>query len=593
MLRWQPLAASSAYRRVNCSTLAFDTNAATTFPYMVKLARWFVAISFAFSASLLAADELAEHLQPALEAITPDGLLAQIKILASDEFEGRAPGTKGEELSVQYISDQFKQIGLKPGNPDGTYTQEVPLAGIKSEPRMSFTVGDKTVDLKNQDDFVASSARLEPEIKIDKSDVVFVGYGVVAPEYGWNDYKDVDVHGKTLLMLIGDPPVPNPKDPSKLDDKMFKGKAMTYYGRWTYKYEIAAQKGAAAAIIIHETESAAYPWQVVRSSWGKENFELDNPNKNMDAVSARSWITRDVAKKLFADCGRDFDALKKSAITKEFRPVSLKAKANIEIKQQIRSFKSHNVIGKLDGDDPKLRDEYIIYTAHWDHLGRHPELQGDQIFNGAIDNASGVASVIQLAAAFTKLNPPPKRSVLFMATTAEEAGLLGAKFYAEHPLYPLEKTLADINIDGINPWGKTRDLEDLTNSNSTLDDLLGQAAARQGRVMKPNSEPEKGGFYRVDSFEFAKAGVPVVHAARGIDIIGKPPEYGKQKRDEFVAKHYHQPSDEVDPTWDLSGAVQDVQLLFEVGYQVANGDKFPEWKAGSEFKSKRDAMLKK
>ena len=258
-----------------------------------------------------------------------------------------------------------------------------------------------------------------------------------------------------------------------------------------------------------------------------------------------------------------------------------------------RSFKSHNVIGKLEGDDPNLRDEYIIYTAHWDHLGRHPELQGDQIFNGAIDNASGVASVLQLAAAFAKLNPPPKRSVLFMATTAEEAGLLGAKFYAEHPLYPLEKTLADINIDGINPWGKTRDLEDLTNNNSTLDDLLGQAAARQGRVMKPNSEPEKGGFYRVDSFEFAKVGVPALHAARGIEIIGKPPGYGKQKRDEFIAKHYHQSSDEVDPTWDLSGAVQDVQLLFEVGYEVANGDKFPEWKAGSEFKPNRDAMLKK
>ena len=559
----------------------------------MKFFRWLGAILFGAAICLLAADELAERLQPALEAITPDGLLAHIKVLASDEFEGRAPGTKGEELSVKYITDQFKQIGLKPGNPDGTYTQEVPLAGIKSEPQMLFVAGDKTVDLKNQDDFVASSARLQPEIKIDNSDVVFVGYGVVAPEYGWDDYKGVDVRGKTLLMLIGDPPVPDPKDPSKLDEQMFKGKAMTYYGRWTYKYEIAAKKGAAAAIIVHETEPAAYPWQVVRSSWGKENFELDNPNKNMDAVEARSWITRDVAKKLFADCGQDFDALKKSAVTKGFRPVTLKATATIEIKQQIRSFKSHNVIGKLEGDDPKLRDEYIIYTAHWDHLGRHPELQGDQIFNGAIDNASGVASVLQLAAAFTKLNPPTKRSLLFMATTAEEAGLLGAKYYAEHPLYPLEKTLADINIDGINPWGKTHDLEDVTNGNSTLDDLLGQAAARQGRVMKPNSEPEKGGFYRIDSFEFAKAGLPVVHAARGIEIIGKPPGYGKQKRDEFVAKHYHQPSDEVDPNWDLSGAVQDIQLLFEVCYQVANGDKFPEWKAGSEFKSKRDAMLKK
>src|SRR6266487_2835232 len=560
---------------------------------MKNVCRLFAGILLTGATTGLAVDELALRLQPALEAITPDGLLAHIKVLASDEFEGRAPGTKGEELSVQYISDQFRQIGLKPGNPDGTYKQEVPLAGIKSEPRMSFTVGDKTVDLKNQDDFVASSARLQPEIKIDKSDVIFVGYGVVAPEYGWNDYKDVDVRGKTMLMLIGDPPVPDPKDPSKLDDKMFKGKAMTYYGRWTYKYEIAAQKGAAAAIIIHETEPAAYPWQVVRSSWARENFELDNPNKNMDAVSARSWITLDVAKKLFADCRQDFDALKKSAVTKDFRPVALSAKANTEIKQQIRAFKSHNVIGKLEGDDPKFHDEYVIYTAHWDHLGRHPELQGDQIFNGAIDNASGVASVIEFAAAFTKLNPPPKRSVLFMATTAEEAGLLGAKFYAAHPLYPLEKTLADINIDGVNPWGKTHDLEDLTNRNSTLDDLLGEAAARQERVMKPNTEPEKGGFYRVDSFEYAKAGVPVLHLARGIEIIGKPPEYGKQKRDEFVAKHYHQVSDELDPKWDLSGAVQDVQLLFEVGYQVANGDKFPEWKAKSEFRVRHEAMLRK
>src|SRR6201993_1734037 len=559
----------------------------------MKISGLLLAIFFSIATSLVGDDQLNERLQPALEAITPDGLLAHIKVLASDEFEGRSPGTKGEDLSVKYITDQFKKIGLKPGNPDGTYTQEVPLAGIKSEPRMSFVVRDKTMDLKYPDDFVASSARLQPDINIEKSDLVFVGYGVVAPEYGWNDYKGVNVRGKTLLVLIGDPPVPDPKNPSKLDDKMFKGKAMTYYGRWTYKYEIAAQKGAAAAIIIHETEPAAYPWQVVRSSWSKENFELDNPNKNMDAVAARSWITLDVAKKLFADSKQDFDALKKSAITKDFRPVVLDAKANIEIEQQVRSFKSHNVIGKLEGSDSKLNGEYVIYTAHWDHLGRHPELQGDQIFNGAIDNASGVASVIEIAGAFSKINPPPKRSVLFMATTAEEAGLLGAKFYAEHPLYPLEKTLADINIDGINPWGKTHDLEDVTNSNSTLDDLLGQAAARQGRVMKPNSEPEKGGFYRIDSFEFAKAGIPVLHAARGIEIIGKPPGYGKQKRDEFVAKHYHQPSDEVDPTWDLSGAVQDVQLLLEVGYQVANGDKFPEWKAGSEFKSKRDAMLKK
>src|SRR5262245_60700188 len=275
----------------------------------MKVLRLFLPTFICAAASLLGNDELRDRLQPALEAITPDGLLAHMKVLASDEFEGRAPGSKGEELSVNYITDQFKKIGLRPGNPDGTYMQEVPLAGIKSEPRMSFVIGDKTTDLKFPNDFVASSARLQPDIEIDKSDLVFVGYGVVAPEYGWDDYKDVDVKGKTLLMLIGDPSIPDPKDPSRLDDKMFKGKAMTYYGRLTYKYEIAAKKGAAAAIIIHETESAAYPWQVVQSSWSKENFELDNPNKNMDAVAARSWITLDVAKKLFADFGQDFDAL--------------------------------------------------------------------------------------------------------------------------------------------------------------------------------------------------------------------------------------------------------------------------------------------
>ena len=559
----------------------------------MKISRLFIAILLAAATSLFAVDELPLRLEPALDAITPDGLLAHIKVLASDEFEGRAPGTKGEELSGNYIMDQFKKIGLKPGNPDGSYTQEVPLAGIKSESRMSFTVRDGTINLNYPDDFIASSARLQPEIKINNSEVVFVGYGVVAPEYGWDDYKNVDVRGKTLLMLIGDPSIPDPKDPSKLDEKMFGGTAMSYYGRWTYKYEIAAQKGAAAAVIIHQTESAGYPYSVVRTSWGKENYEIDSPNKNADAVEVRSWITLDAAKKLLAACGQDFDALKKSAITKEFRPAVLDAKANIDIKQQLRSFKSRNVIGKLEGSDPKLGDEYIIYTAHWDHLGRNHNLQGDQIYNGAIDNASGVASLIQLAAAFEKLNPPPKRSVLFIATTAEEAGLLGAKFYALHPLYPLEKTLADINIDTINPWGKTRDIEDLSNNNSTLDDLLTAAVQRNGRVMKPNSQPEKGGFYRADHFEFSKRGVPSLYTGGGKDFIGKPADFGQQKKDDFTAHHYHQVSDEVNPNWDLSGAVQDVQLLFEVGYQVANGDKFPEWKAESEFKSKRDAMLKK
>ncbi|PYJ06838.1 MAG: peptidase M28, partial [Verrucomicrobia bacterium] len=538
--------------------------------------------------SLIAADPPALPSKTASDAISAPDLLKHITVLASDQFEGRAPGSKGEELSVKYISEQFKALGLKPGNPNGSYIQEVPLAGITSAPALSFSVGGKTTALKFPDDFVATSARLQPEQKAENTDIVFVGYGVVAPEYGWDDYKDVDVRGKTILMLINDPAIPDPTDPRQLDPKMFKGRAMTYYGRWSYKYEIAAQKGAFAAVIIHETEPAAYPYSVVMTSWAKENFEIDAPNKNMDAVPVRSWITLDVAKKLLADSGQDFDKLKKAAITKEFRPVSLGAKATFDVKQTVRSFKSRNVVGKIDGSDPKLKDEWVMYTAHWDHLGRHEELKGDQIFNGALDNASGVATILEIAKACTKLPSPTRRSILFMATTAEEAGLLGAKYYANNPLYPLEKTLADINIDGANAWGKTADLEDVSDGNSTLDEMLAQAAARHARLLKPNSQPEKGSFYRADHFEFSKLGVPSLYPGSGKEVIGKPPGFGMEKRNEYIAKHYHQPSDEVNPAWDLSGAVDDAVLLFEVGYQVANGDKFPEWTAGTEFKAKRD-----
>jgi Zn-dependent M28 family amino/carboxypeptidase len=542
--------------------------------------------------SLNATETPALPAKAACDSITAANLLKHIKVLASDEFEGRSPGSKGEDLSVKYISSQFKALGLKPGNPNGSYTQEVPLAGITTTPTASFTIGGKTTSLKFPDDYVASSARLQPEVKVGNTDIVFVGYGIVAPEYGWDDYKDVDVRGKTILMLINDPPIPDPADPSKLDPRMFKGRAMTYYGRWTYKYEIAAKKGAVAAVIIHETEPAAYPYSVIMTSWAKENFEIDAANKNVDAVPVRSWITLDVAKKLLTDSGQDFDALKKAAITKEFHPVSIGAKANFDLKQTVRSFKSHNVVGKVEGSDPKLKNEWLVYTAHWDHLGRHEDLKGDQIFNGALDNASGVATILEIARAQMKLPSATKRSVLFMATTAEEAGLLGAKYYANNPLYPLEKTLADINIDGVSAWGKTRDLEDTSDDNSTLDDMLGDAASRHGRVLKPNSQPEKGSFYRADHFEFSKLGVPSLYPGSGKDVIGKAAGFGLEKRAEYIAKHYHQPSDEVNPAWDLSGAADDAVLLFEVGYQVANGDKYPEWKPGTEFKAKRDEMLK-
>lgn len=531
-------------------------------------------------------------------AISAGSLLQHTKVLASDEFQGRAPGTKGEELSVRYLTAQFQALGLQPGNPkDHSFVQEVPLAGIRSFPTASFTVAGQPepISLKYPDDYVASSARLQTEVKVDDSEIVFVGYGVVAPEFGWDDYKDVDVRGRTILMLINDPPVPDPQDPARLDDKTFRGEAMTYYGRWTYKYEIAAQKGAAAAVIVHETGPAAYPYTVVEMSWAKENFVLDTPDKNLGAVPVRSWVTLDTAKKLCAASGQDFDALKRAAVSRDFHPVTLAgARANFDVKQRVRPFKSRNVVARLEGRDPKLKDELVLYSAHWDHLGLHPELQGgDQIFNGAIDNATGVAALLDLAAAYAKLDPAsaPKRSILFLATTAEEAGLLGAKYYAENPLYPLEKTLADINIDTVNPWGRTRDIEDVSDGNSSLDDLLATCAQAQGRMVVPNSQPEKGSFYRADHFEFSKLGVPSLYTGGGREVLGQPAGYGQVKRDEYTARHYHQPSDEVDPGWDLSGAAEDTRLLFEVGRRVADGDRYPEWKPGTEFKARRDAMM--
>ncbi len=556
---------------------------------MKKLA---LSLSALFATSLFALASPAEPPQEAVNAIDADGLLEHITVLGSDQFEGRAPGSKGEAESVKYITEQFQKLGLKPGNPNGTYTQEVPLAGIRSAPTGAFTVNGEKMELQSPNDFVAFTARIMPEVFVKNSDVVFVGYGVVAPEYGWDDFKGVDVKGKTLVFLINDPPLPDPNDPSKLDPRMFKGKAMTYYGRWSYKYEIAAQKGAAAAVIVHETIPAAYPWTVVENSNARENFVVDGPDKNLDSVPVRSWITLETAKKLCAAAGKNFDDLKKAALSKHFQPVSLGATADFSIINKIHEFKSHNVIAKLEGSDPQKKDEFVIYSAHWDHLGRDTTLQGDQIYNGALDNASGVATILEIAQAFTKLPQPPPRSILFLATTAEEAGLLGAKYYAENPLYPLDHTLADINIDGVNAWGKTRDIEDISAGNSTLDTLLSERAKSHGRVAKPNSEPEKGGFYRADHFELSKLGVPSLYTgSKPKDFVGKPADYGQKKSDDYVQHHYHQVSDEVNPSWDLSGAVEDDQLLFAVGYQAANVDQYPTWLPGSEFKAKRDAMM--
>ncbi|MDQ3802949.1 MAG: M28 family metallopeptidase [Acidobacteriota bacterium] len=534
---------------------------------------------------------LPAELKPALDSITADQILQHTKALSADEFEGRGPGTRGEELTVKYLTEQMQRIGLKPGNPDGTYVQKVPLVGMKADPSMSVTAGGRKFDLKFPDDFVAVSRRNVPETRVAASDLVFVGYGVVAPEYGWDDYKGVDVRGKTIVMLINDPAVPSASDPAQLDEKMFKGKAMTYYGRWTYKYEIASEKGAAAAIIVHETGPAGYPYEVVKGSWGQENFDIVSPDKNMGRVGIESWVTLDRAKEIFAAGGQNFDELKKAATSKDFRPVALTAKMDGSVRNTLREVQSNNVVGRLEGSDPNLRNEHVVYTAHWDHLGAADKGEGDRIFNGALDNASGTAQVLEIAEAFTKLPTPPKRSLLFLFVTAEEKGLLGAKYYAANPLYPLRTTLANINVDGVNQWGRTSDIVIIGDGNSTLDDLTREVIAMQGRKVQPDPETEKGFYYRSDHFEFAKVGVPALYVDTGTEYVGKSPEYSKQKRDEYTNNDYHKPSDEVKPDWDLSGAVEDAHLLFAVGHRVAQGDRYPEWKPGTEFKAKRDQMM--
>jgi Zn-dependent M28 family amino/carboxypeptidase len=534
-----------------------------------------------------------DPLQPALESINADSLLSEIKVLSSDDFEGRKPASPGEAKTIAYMQSQFQQMGLKPGNPDGTWIQNVPLAGITSKPVVDIAVKGKKLALENLKDYVAVSQRYSPSVSVKNSDVVFVGYGVVAPEYGWDDYKDVDVKGKTILMLVNDPQIPDAKDPSKLDDSLFKGKAMTYYGRWTYKYEIAAAKGAAAAVIIHETDMAGYPFEVVSGSWGGEDFTIQRPDNNAGTVAVQSWITFPKATELCKMAGLDLAALKAAALKKDFRPVTLSgAKASFEISNTLRQIDSHNVVAKLEGSDPALKDEYVIYSAHWDHLGKDPSLKGDQIYNGADDNASGSAGLLEIARAYTKLKTAPKRSILFLSLTAEEQGLLGSAYYAENPLYPLKKTLANINMDELNPWGKTKDLTIIGLGNSTLDDVTLDVLKSHGRTVKGDPEPEKGSFYRSDHFEFAKQGVPALDSEGGVDFIGKPEGYGKQQRDYFDEHDYHKPSDEVKADWDLSGAVEDLRVLFEVGNRVAADDKFPEWKPGTEFKAKREASLK-
>jgi Zn-dependent M28 family amino/carboxypeptidase len=530
------------------------------------------------------------HLPP----IDIDAVLRHTKTLSADEFEGRAPGSKGEDLTVNYIVDTFRKSGLKPGNTDGTYVQKVPLVGITGAEARPLTIarGGRKQTLKWKDEAVAWTKHVADGASLENSELVFAGYGVDAPEYNWNDFKDVDVKGKTIVVFVNDPQMPDPSDSSKLDPKTFNGEAMTYYGRWTYKYEEGAKRGAAGILIVHETAPAGYPFSVVQGFLG-ERFDLVTPDKNMGRAAIEGWVSLDAAKKIFAMAGQDFAALKKQAITREFKPVPLGLTASMAVKNTLRTLDSRNVLAKLEGSDPQLKNEYVVYSAHWDHLGIGDPVNGDRIYNGALDNASGVASLLEIARAFTQVQPPPKRSILFLMVTAEEQGLLGSQYYSVTPAYPLAKTVANINMDTVNPWGRTKDITVIGLGASDLDDYLRDAAGEQGRMLRPDPEPEKGFYYRSDHFNFAKQGVPALYTESGIDFIGKPPEYGKQKRDEYTNHDYHAPSDEVKPDWDLSGAREDAQLLLAVGYRVAQADKYPAWKPGNEFKAKRDLALRR
>ena len=530
----------------------------------------------------------------ALPKVDPAAILEMTRKMSSDEFQGRAPGTAGEDATVGYLETRFKELGLAPGNPDGTYIQRVPLVGITGAEAKPLTITKRgeTGTLKWRDEVVAWSRHVAGGASIDQSEVVFAGYGVEAPEYGWDDFKGTDVKGKTIVVLVNDPPVPDPADSAKLDPKVFGGSAMTYYGRWTYKFEEGARKGAAAVLIVHETLPAGYPFSVVQGNLN-EKFDLVAPDQNMGKANIEGWITLDAARKLFEMGGQDFDALKKQAVGKDFKPVALGLKASMGIRNKLRTIDSRNVVAKLEGGDPALKHEFVVYTAHWDHLGVGQPVNGDKIYNGALDNASGVATVLEIARALKQAQPRPKRSFLFLMVTAEEKGLIGSEYYSLNPLYPLAKTAADINIDTINQWGKTKDISVIGLGASDLDDYLRQAAQEQGRTIRADPEPEKGSYYRSDHFNFAKQGVPALDPNAGVDYIGKAAEWGKAKRDEYTDKDYHAPSDEVKADWDLSGAAEDAQLLLAVGYRVANADKLPEWKPGSEFKAKRDAMFKK
>jgi len=534
-----------------------------------------------FSCVLLsAAAPVLPELQKAATLITPSGLLRHIKELSSDAYTGRLPGTEGEEKSVAYIIAQCRAIGLQPGAPGNKWIQSVPLWGMRSTGVLNIASEGKAISLDPDRDYVAWSVVPDEKVDIQSSGLVFVGYGAVAPEYKWDDYSGLDVHGKTVIILSGDPPVADSSDSSKLDEKMFQGRALSVYGRTGTKFDTAYAHGASAVILLYSSRTAGAN---LFQNYRRENMILRGPEERK-RVRAQALISSDRAPDLFGAAGQDFNALRDAAAKPGFHPVALNAKASFQITNKVRRIDSANVIAKIPGSDPALKNQYVFYSAHWDHHGQ----DGARIYHGASDNAAGTAGVLELARAFQSIHPAPRRTLLFLWPTAEEKGLLGARYYVEHPLYPLKQTVADINLDYFSNWGwgRTRDLSIVGIGNSTLDDLTAAAVQRQGRVLTGDTAPEQGFYFRSDHYEFARLGVPSIETSPGIDYVSKPKDYGTTKRTEYIRNDYHQPSDVIKPDWNLDGAVEDLQVLLEVGYRVAQQEGRPTWKPDAVWRPK-------
>lgn len=519
----------------------------------------------------------------ALKAVNDTALAKHIGVLASDDFEGRKPFTAGETKTIAYLKAEFEKIGLKPGNGE-SYFQQVPMVDIKSTPSdLTIKTADgKGVSLKYLDDFVGASRHVTEQVKVANSEMVFAGYGIVAPEYKWNDYEGLDVKGKTVVVMVN--------DPGFSDSTLFKGKTMTYYGRWTYKFEEAARQGATGIIIIHEDKAASYPWAVVRSGWSKSKLYLEAADANKSRALLEGWITQDVAKSLFKMAGKSADLMLQAG-KPGFKPVALGLNVSTTINNVIKKSTSNNVVAVLPGT--KRADEYVIYSGHWDHLGKGEAINGDSVYNGAIDNATGTAALLVLADAFKKAKVQPERSVMFIALTGEEQGLLGSEYYGAHPLVPVNKTVAVINMDAMQAFGKTKDIIAVGFGQSELEDYLAEAAKKQGRVVTKDTNPSAGFYFRSDHFNFAKVGIPALYTETGDDHVEKGIAYGKAQKEDYTKNRYHAPADNFEPAkWNFSGMVEDLRLLFDVGYRISNETTFPGWKDGSEFKAIREKSMK-